>query len=65
MNFTAFWVGPGREFRHGKQSVLFRRSFALSSVPARCELLVSADTLFKLYINGRYAGNGPLKVTEY
>ncbi|AHM60751.1 alpha-L-rhamnosidase [Flammeovirgaceae bacterium 311] len=37
----------------------FRNSFELSEIPARLPLLISADIRYKLYINGKYLGQGP------
>jgi alpha-L-rhamnosidase len=41
--------------------VQFRKSFDLDSVPAECPIHVSADTRYRLYVNGRSVCIGPAK----
>lgn len=41
--------------------ILFRRTFFLESPPGRCRLQVSADSRYKLYVNGTLAEAGPCK----
>ena len=41
--------------------VLFRRNVTLSRNPSRAALRVSADTRYKLYINGKFVQAGPSK----
>ena len=41
------------------QHILFRRRFCLSGSFERAILYVSADDYYKLYINGRFVGQGP------
>lgn len=47
--------GPGFCIRR------FRRSFDLSSVPKEFLVSVSADSRYRLFVNGHRAGRGPLK----
>ncbi|GMV83042.1 MAG: hypothetical protein AMXMBFR7_42260 [Planctomycetota bacterium] len=56
---TFVWSDP-----HGRGRnvfVLFRRSFALASVPRRAELRLFADTRYRLWVNGRVAAYGPAR----
>ena len=39
--------------------VYFRKNFDLKAVPEAAELRISADTRYKLYVNGRLAEVGP------
>jgi len=47
--------GPGLTVRR------FRRSFALDEMPDEFIVHVSADSRYRLFVNGRRAGRGPLK----
>ena len=38
-----------------------RRSFVLASVPRKAEVLVTADTRYRLYVNGQYVCQGPAR----
>jgi alpha-L-rhamnosidase len=49
--------GPGLTVRR------FRKTFDLDRVPQRFLVHVSADSRYRLYVNGRRAGRGPLKGT--
>ena len=41
-----------------------RKLFALSAQPTRAEIKTSADSRYKLYVNGRYVGKGPVRSGE-
>lgn len=41
--------------------VLFRKTFILGKLPAAASVRVSADTRYKLYVNGQFAQFGPSK----
>ena len=49
--------GPGLTVRR------FRRRFVLAEVPDRFLVYVSADSRYRLWVNGRPVGRGPLKGT--
>lgn len=53
--WSAVQGGPGLTVRR------FRRVFELASVPDRFLVFVTADSRYRLWINGRRAGRGPLK----
>ncbi|GLX69965.1 alpha-L-rhamnosidase C-terminal domain-containing protein [Paenibacillus glycanilyticus] len=65
--WTAQWIwaepdSAGRMTNGSMETVLFRREFAVpSDVGARLELLVSADSRFRLYVNGHSVAYGPCK----
>ncbi|MGW5113398.1 alpha-L-rhamnosidase-related protein [Nocardia sp. NPDC004123] len=43
------------------QRVLFRRGFELASVPARATVRITADSRYRLYVNGIDIGVGPVR----
>jgi alpha-L-rhamnosidase len=55
--WSADWGGPGLTVRR------FRRRFVLSRVPERFLAYVSADSRYRLWVNGEPVGRGPLKGT--
>ncbi|MCH6255093.1 alpha-L-rhamnosidase N-terminal domain-containing protein [Puniceicoccaceae bacterium K14] len=42
---------------------LYRRTFEVSSIPESFRIFVSADTRYRLWLNGKLIGRGPLKGT--
>lgn len=44
---------------HANSHVLFRKKFLLNRTPEEAEIYISADDYYKLYINGRFVGQGP------
>ena len=44
---------------HRNRHILFRRKFTLERKPKEARIYISADDYYKLYINGRFAGQGP------
>lgn len=55
------WASNWDESRDVARIVQFRRSFALEKVPSACPIHVSADTRYRLYVNGRSVCFGPAK----
>ena len=56
------WASNWDESHHVARIVQFRRSFTIDqSVPAKCLVHVSADTRYRLYINGHSVCFGPAK----
>ncbi len=57
--WQAQWIAaPGLE--KGELNVShYRRRFNLEALPAAFVIHISADTRYKLYVNGRYIGQGP------
>ena len=56
------WVPGWNEMDHDRTwQVLFRKTFALSAVPASCRIRISAETRYKLMINGTPVSVGPSK----
>lgn len=50
---------------NGFEVIHFRKSFYLPSKPAQFIINISADTRFKLYVNGHFAGLGPARGDFY
>lgn len=44
---------------HANSHVLFRKKFNLKHLPAEARIYISADDYYKLYINGKFVGQGP------
>ena len=44
---------------HRNRHILFRRKFTLPKKPSEAKIYISADDYYKLYINGRFVGQGP------
>lgn len=44
---------------------MFRKAFSLEELPQQAKIHISADSKYRLYINGQYVCMGPLKGTEY
>lgn len=44
---------------HRDRHILFRRRFALNAPVQAARLFITADDYYKLYINGRFVGQGP------
>ena len=60
MNFNAMWIWKNSEFNTTKQSLFFRKNFNWD-MRSPASICVSADSRYKLYINGKYVLTGPLK----
>ncbi|MBE6966261.1 MAG: hypothetical protein E7441_09555 [Ruminococcaceae bacterium] len=44
---------------HRNRHILFRKNFSLADAVSEAKIYISADDYYKLYINGRFAGQGP------
>lgn len=59
---SAGWIWDGEHFRNLYNSfVRMRRSFTLQKVPRTAEVAVSADSRYKLYVNGELVNYGPAR----
>lgn len=59
MNWQAQWIWCSGAPAPRNQYVLFRRVFRVKTVPASARLYVSADSRYRLYVNGEWLGDGP------
>ena len=64
MKRNAYWIWETDQFIYGKQSVFFRRTFDYKKGKP-LSVMVSADSRFKLYVNGRYVISGPMKGDKF
>lgn len=54
-----FWIGPAHPFDLHEAYLVFRAEFDLPVVPATSILRLSADSRYRLRVNGVFAGRGP------
>lgn len=60
MNITASWIWPADSDGRGfNLCSVFRRDFRLESAPASARILITADSYYRLKINGQWIGDGP------
>lgn len=53
------WIGPAHAFDLREAYVNYRTDFTLAKVPNRAVLRLSADSRYRLWVNGAFAGRGP------
>lgn len=56
--WRAKWIAPTNVVAGDYNVMHFRKIFNLDNVPQKLEINVSADARYKLYVNGKYIGNG-------
>ena len=63
MNISAewIWLEDGCPATSYNQMVAFRRDFRLESLPANARLAISADTRYRLKVNGQWLNDGPAR----
>jgi hypothetical protein len=44
---------------HRNRHILFRKTFSLEKIPEIAQIFITCDDYYKLYINGRFVGQGP------
>lgn len=59
MDWSARWIWHPGEPRPRNQYVCFRKSFPLNDAPRRAELRITADSRYRLFVNGEWIGDGP------
>jgi hypothetical protein len=55
----AFWIGSDHPFDLSECYLNFRVDLELTSAPQRAELHLTADSRYRLWINGEFIGRGP------
>ena len=61
MHSNWIWTAQYDDTDEPGRFVLFRRCFNLDVIPSQCEVQVSADTRYRLFVNGHRASFGPCK----
>lgn len=61
--WKAYWVWSADDGKEETKDskVLFRKTFSVSKKTESAKLFISASSLYKLYINGKYINRGPLR----
>lgn len=59
-HWKAHWIWQKGDPFKPNTYVYFRRGFSLKDKPLKVICHVSADTSYKLFINGKFVGNGPM-----
>ena len=65
--FNTNWIwDPGWKFSHNEepQFVCFRKELYLDGKPDSCNIKITADSRYKLYVNGEFMQEGPAKGDE-
>lgn len=58
----ARWIWAGNpNYDLVNQFSLFRRKFVCSKPPPKANLFITADTSYRLYINGKFVASGPAR----
>lgn len=60
-DYRAMWVWAKVETAQPFQFVKFRKTFELSANPEHATAYIAADTLYRLWVNGRYVTSGPAR----
>ena len=62
MNISASWIWSDNSDGRGYNLCsVFRREFRLEKLPASAQLLISADSYYRLKVNGQWLGDGPAR----
>lgn len=57
----AVWIGSDHPFDLPEAYLCFRRAWHLERQPQTAELLISADSRYKLWVNGQFVARGPAR----
>jgi alpha-L-rhamnosidase len=57
----AAWIGSEHPFDLHETYLCFRRTWQLDKQPKRAEIFISADSRYKLWLNGRFVARGPAR----
>lgn len=60
-DYRAMWVWTKVETAQPFQFVKFRKTFDLAAGPERATAFITADTLYRLWVNGQYVTYGPAR----
>ncbi len=48
-----------------KNLSLFRQTFEINELPTLAKIMLTADSRYKLFINGKFVGRGPYAAENY
>ncbi len=57
----AVWIGSDHPFDLHEAYLCFRRVFMLATLPQHAELWITADSRYKLWVNGQFVARGPAR----
>ena len=57
----AVWIGSDHPFDLSEVYINFRRDLVLEKPPTKARFVLTADSRYKLWINGIYVGRGPAR----
>ena len=60
-----YWIWSEAERPSGKEVCFFRKKFSLEQIPEKCEIDISADSRYQLWVNGVSAARGPRKSDRF
>lgn len=60
-DWNASWIWCEGESRPRNFYLYARKSFKLSAKPSRAQLRITADSRYKLFVNGTFVGRGPVR----
>ncbi len=62
MDITAKWIWRKQpEYNLYNQTAIFRRRFMLDKIVEHAKLAISADSFYRLFVNGRWINDGPAR----
>ncbi len=64
-NWTGKWIWGQDKIIQKNVYYFFRKQFNLRNVPNAAQIYITADTKYKLYVNGTYSGYGSLQSQPY
>ncbi len=59
--WQAYWIWHQGDPKATNQTMLARKSFTITDKPTKAIVYISADTQYKLYVNGKFANRGPAR----
>ncbi len=62
---TPYWIWSDARPTLEKGCCFFRKTFELDTLPAECPVQVSADSIYRLYVNGTLVSRGPQKSDRF
>ena len=64
-HWNAYWIWENGHKKEENSYYYFRKTFHMDSVSGIYKLYITAETFYKVYINGKYIGTGPVFSQPY